>query len=231
MEQNQKSNETRISCGFNLSSDPKVAFEELRNMSNEELDALIANRKPNPYPFFIPTKNRSTNLLEKDLEFFLAPISRESFDNFIKAIVDSGAFNTIEEQNQTIKSSQITHINEHDENINPKFTKENDELLRKNIDDYFIKRHIGVSALAEKDKMEKIFKEAREFASDDTNTIYPISKPFSNEKQIPTEKEFKDEAKRLKASGNFSSLGAAQNELAKAYGFKEYRAIKSRFTK
>ncbi len=58
---------------------------------------------------------------------------------------------------------------------------------------------------------------------------YPITKPFFEEKYIPTEKEFKCEAKKLKVTGNFSSLGAAQNELAKRYGFKEYRAIKSRF--
>lgn len=56
-----------------------------------------------------------------------------------------------------------------------------------------------------------------------------IEKPFYEEKFIPTEQEFKDEAKSIKS--NYSNLGTAQNELAKIYGFKDYRAIKPCFPK
>lgn len=122
--------------------------------------------------------------------------------------------------------------------INPKFTKENDELLGKTIDNYFMNRQLGRLSETGKMAMERIFREARRYSAmphriinDDTYTSYPVSKPFLEEKQIPTEREFKEEAKRLKNSDNFSSLGAAQNELAKRYGFNEYRAIKSIFSK
>lgn len=55
-----------------------------------------------------------------------------------------------------------------------------------------------------------------------------IEKPFYDEKFIPTEQEFKVEAKSIK--NNYPNLGTAQNELAKIYGFKDYRAIKPCFT-
>ncbi|MFX4240221.1 hypothetical protein ACOL3H_06945 [Aliarcobacter butzleri] len=114
--------------------------------------------------------------------------------------------------------------------------KENDDLLRKNIDKYFLDKKIGTLSESDNKNLERIFREARKFGSillgitnDEENAVLAVSKPFFEEKQIPTEREFKEEAKKLKVSGNFSSLGAAQNELARRYGFKEYRAIKSRF--
>lgn len=118
------------------------------------------------------------------------------------------------------------------ENIN----EENLQILSNEIDKYFLDKKISTLSESNHKNLEEIFKEARKFGSiplnittDDENAILPIIKPFFEEKQIPTEREFKDEAKRLKVSGNFSSLGAAQNELARRYGFKEYRAIRSRF--
>jgi hypothetical protein len=46
-------------------------------------------------------------------------------------------------------------------------------------------------------------------------------------KQLPSLEEFKLQAKELKKSENFEKLGHAQNALAKKYGYKDYRAIKS----
>lgn len=45
--------------------------------------------------------------------------------------------------------------------------------------------------------------------------------------QLPSIEEFKQQAKELKKSQNFEKLGHAQNALAKEYGYKDYRAIKS----
>lgn len=45
--------------------------------------------------------------------------------------------------------------------------------------------------------------------------------------QLPSIEEFKLQAKELKKSQNFEKLGHAQNALAKQYGYKDYRAIKS----
>ena len=48
-----------------------------------------------------------------------------------------------------------------------------------------------------------------------------------NLQQLPSIYEFKQQAKELKKSQNFEKLGHAQNALAKAYGYKDYRSIKS----
>lgn len=48
-----------------------------------------------------------------------------------------------------------------------------------------------------------------------------------NNTNLPSIEEFKQQAKELKASQNFEKLGHAQNALAKQYGYKNYRAIKS----
>jgi len=48
---------------------------------------------------------------------------------------------------------------------------------------------------------------------------------------FPTEKEFKIQAKKFKISGNFKSLGHAQNALANKYGYKDYNAIKPNLKK
>ena len=118
--------------------------------------------------------------------------------------------------------------------IKSKLSPENDELLSNTIDNYFMNPRIKYKNAEE--EIERIYKEVRKYGSmpfkifdENEYKSYPITKPFFEEKYIPTEKEFKCEAKKLKVTGNFSSLGAAQNELAKRYGFKEYRAIKSRF--
>lgn len=114
--------------------------------------------------------------------------------------------------------------------------EENLQILSNEIDKYFLDKKIGTLSKSDNKNIERIFREARKFGpiplditTDEENAILPVIKPFFEEKQIPTEREFKEEAKKLKVSGNFSSLGAAQNELARRYGFKEYRAIKSRF--
>lgn len=114
--------------------------------------------------------------------------------------------------------------------------EENLQILSNEIDKYFLDKKIGTLSESDNKNLERIFRETRKFSAiphniiaDDEYTSLPISKPFFEEKYIPTEREFKEEAKKLKVTGNFSSLGAAQNELAKRYGFKEYRAIKSRF--
>lgn len=122
--------------------------------------------------------------------------------------------------------------------IKSKLSPENDELLTKNTDNYFMNKIFGpILSESSKNEIERIRKEARKYSTmpftisdEDKYMSYSITKPFFEEKYLPTEKEFKDEAKKLKVTCNFSSLGAAQNELAKRYGFKEYRAIKSRFT-
>ena len=118
------------------------------------------------------------------------------------------------------------------DNIN----EENLQILSNEIDKYFLNKKIGTLSESDNKNLERIFRKTRKFSviqhniiADDEYTSLPISKPFFEEKQIPTEREFKEGAKKLKVSGNFSSLGAAQNELARRYGFKEYRAIKSRF--
>ena len=49
----------------------------------------------------------------------------------------------------------------------------------------------------------------------------------TNTQQLPSIEEFKQQAKELKKSQNFEKLGHAQNALAKDYGYKDYRAIKS----
>ncbi len=49
----------------------------------------------------------------------------------------------------------------------------------------------------------------------------------TNSQQLPSIEEFKQQAKELKKSQNFEKLGHAQNALAKQYGYKDYRAIKS----
>lgn len=122
--------------------------------------------------------------------------------------------------------------------IKSKLSPENDELLTKTIDNYFINKIFGPTlSESSKNEIERIRREARKYSTmpftisdEDEYMSYPITKPFLEERYIPTEREFKEEAKELKVSENFSSLGAAQNELAKRYGFKEYRAIKSRFS-
>lgn len=65
--------------------------------------------------------------------------------------------------------------------------------------------------------------------SNESSDSKPIEKPFYEEKFIPTEQEFKKEAQAIKS--NYPNLGTAQNELAKIYGLKDYRAIKSCFPK
>lgn len=119
--------------------------------------------------------------------------------------------------------------------IKSKLSPENDELLSNTIDNYFMNPRIKYKNA--EDEIERIYKEVRKYGTmpfkifdENEYMSYPIIKPFLEEKYIPTEKEFKDEAKKLKVTGNFSSLGAAQNELARRYGFKEYRAIKSKFS-
>ena len=49
----------------------------------------------------------------------------------------------------------------------------------------------------------------------------------TNTQQLPSIEEFKQQAKELKKSQNIDKLGHAQNALAKDYGYKDYRAIKS----
>ena len=49
----------------------------------------------------------------------------------------------------------------------------------------------------------------------------------TNTQQLPSIEEFKQQAKELKKSQNIEKLGHAQNALAKDYGYKDYRAIKS----
>ena len=49
----------------------------------------------------------------------------------------------------------------------------------------------------------------------------------TNTQQLPSIEEFKQQAKELKKSQNIEKLGHAQNALAKEYGYKDYRAIKS----
>ena len=49
----------------------------------------------------------------------------------------------------------------------------------------------------------------------------------TNSQQLPSIEEFKQQAKELKKSQNLEKLGYAQNALAKQYGYKDYRAIKS----
>jgi len=49
----------------------------------------------------------------------------------------------------------------------------------------------------------------------------------TNSQQLPSIEEFKQQAKELKKSQNLEKLGYAQNALAKHYGYKDYRAIKS----
>ena len=49
----------------------------------------------------------------------------------------------------------------------------------------------------------------------------------TNLQQLPSIEEFKQQAKELKKSQNLEKLGHAQNALAKQYGYKDYRAIKS----
>ena len=49
----------------------------------------------------------------------------------------------------------------------------------------------------------------------------------TNTQQLPSIEEFKQQAKELKKSQNFEKLGHAQNTLAKQYGYRDYRAIKS----
>lgn len=154
MENNQENNDIRIDIGLNLSSDIKVAIEELRNMSNEQVDTLMSNINPPLSTNFNPLAKLSNEVQEEPFE-----LTESDFDDEIY-------------KNRTM---------------------------------YFL--DMIVETL-------------------NTNNIITIE-----EKQIPTEREFKKEAKKLKVSGNFSSLGAAQNELARRYGFKEYRAIKNSFNK
>ena len=49
----------------------------------------------------------------------------------------------------------------------------------------------------------------------------------TNAQHLPSIEEFKQQARELKKSQNFEKLGHAQNALAKEYGYKDYRAIKS----
>ena len=49
----------------------------------------------------------------------------------------------------------------------------------------------------------------------------------TNTQQLASIEEFKQQAKELKKSQNIEKLGHAQNALAKEYGYKDYRAIKS----
>lgn len=80
---------------------------------------------------------------------------------------------------------------------------------------------------------ERIFNNNRMLSnlrkSNESSDFKPIEKPFYEEKFIPTEQEFKKEAQAIKS--NYPNLGTAQNELAKIYGLKDYRAIKSCFPK
>ena len=154
MEKKQENNDIRISSGINLSDDISEAIEELRNMSNEEVDTLMSN----------------TNI----------PL----FTNF----------------------NPLAKLN-NEEHENPFDLNEIERIYRD------AKKHGTILKILDKNEYKS----------------YPIIHHFFEEKLIPSEREFKDEAKKLKVSGNFSSLGAAQNALAKKYGFKEYRAIKNCF--
>lgn len=214
------SSDIRINSGIELSDNIHEAIEELRNMSNEEVDALIRNTNPPLLTNFNPLANLNNEELEKCFE-----LTESDFD-------DAKYVSQVKQFLQKQDS-----VNLKNENINLKFTKENDELLTKTKDNYFMNKRIGpMLSESSKNEIERIYREARKYgtmpfkiSNGDEYMSYPIAKPFFEEKYIPTEKKFKDEAKKLKVTGNFSSLGAAQNELAKRYGFKEYRAIKSSF--
>lgn len=245
MEKNQENNDIRIKSGINLSDNISDAIEELSNMSNKQVDTLMSNTNPPLFTNFNPLANLNNEELEKSFELTESDFDDEIYKNRIMAFLDTRSdikdlVNLTEEQAEIIKSNLgvnfFMNIHEKDENINPKFTKENDELLSKTIDNYFMNRQIGTLPETNKMEIERICREVRKYGTmpfkifdENEYMSYPIIKPFLEEKYIPTEKEFKDEAKKLKVTGNFSSLGAAQNELAKRYGFKEYRAIKSRF--
>jgi len=49
---------------------------------------------------------------------------------------------------------------------------------------------------------------------------------MSNTQELPYLETFKEEAKQIKVTSNFTSLGHAQNFLAQQYGFKDYNSIK-----
>ena len=49
---------------------------------------------------------------------------------------------------------------------------------------------------------------------------------MSNTQKLPYLETFKEEAKQIKITSNFPSLGHAQNFLAQQYGFKDYNSIK-----
>lgn len=46
------------------------------------------------------------------------------------------------------------------------------------------------------DSARKLYAMPHNIITDDENAILPVSKPFFEEKQIPTEREFKEEAKK-----------------------------------
>ena len=252
MEKNQKNNDIRINSGLNLSSDIKVAIEELSNMSNKQVDTLISKSNPNLHANFNPYTNLSNEELEKSFELTESDFDDEKyiskaydFARKLDANLVIGLSSDIkdlenltEEQAEIIKSNLGTKLLMNINEQTKTFTKENDELLTNTIDNYFMNKIIGPTlSESSKNEIERIYREVRKYGSmpfkifDENEYIsYPITKPFFEEKYIPTEREFKDEAKKLKVTGNFSSLGAAQNELAKRYGFKEYRAIKSKFS-
>lgn len=205
MEKNQENNDIRISSGINLSDDISEAIKELRNMSNEEFDALMRNTKPPLLTTFNPlTKldNDTFELTEKDFN--------DEFEKYAKAFLEF----LNEEPKGTLTNAGLKII----ENVK----------LRENI----LKEGLlyGVELDDERCRngiMEFINCSAKEPSTDELKRKFREVSKFGT---IPTEKDFKEEAKKLKVSGNFSSLGAAQNALAKKYGFKEYRAIKSKFS-
>ena len=211
----EKNKEITIKSGINLSGNIRDSIEELRNMSNEEVDTLMRNTVPPLVTNFNPLANFSNEELED-----------ESL-KYLKNLYDKRLL--------TLRKYSGNKYKE--ENQNPEFTKENLQILSNEIDKYFLNKKTGTLSESNITKIEEILRKARKYGSiptkildNDENMSYPIIKPFFEEKYIPTEREFKDEAKKLKVSGNFSSLGAAQNALAKKYGFEEYRAIKSKFS-
>lgn len=74
--------------------------------------------------------------------------------------------------------------------------------------------------------LERICIETRRFGTIyDTYTSHPDSKPFSEEKQIPTEEEFKRSAWELKDKLGIK-VTAALNQIAVKYGYNSFNAIK-----
>ena len=160
----------------------------------------------------------------KNLPLFIIR-NKESLIDFKNNDIEHGFFHAlnrdiakeylgIDDESSIVLMERDEYINTHIKIFNQQ--NEDIELL-----DILNKNNIKIVNLSNQDDVAWVSKELSPY----------IGKNFIvaevEENQLPTITQFKNMAKRNKDNGKYKSLGESLNALAKDYGYKEYRAIKS----